>query len=114
MALPKNKMKRDESPAAKTPIIRQLVNLTDEERRKRQLELIRTKFRNLPCDKDNTLVKKVRRLLKEDPRKRTELALFLGISDFWLYKLISGNLRNPPANRVQYIYEKLTGKKLEL
>lgn len=37
-----------------------------------------------------------------------------GVPYFWLRKLASGRIPNPGVNRVQFLYEYFTGKKLEL
>lgn len=36
------------------------------------------------------------------------------ISFYWLRKFANGEFRNPSVNRVQYLYEYLTGKQLDL
>lgn len=33
---------------------------------------------------------------------------------YWLRKVANGDIKNPSVNRIQYLYEHLTGKKLEL
>ncbi len=62
----------------------------------------------------NSLVKKTRELLHADTRSLPEIYTASGISFYWLRRFKSGNMRNPPADRVQHLYEFLSGKKLAL
>lgn len=66
----------------------------------------------LPCDKPGSLIIATRKLLERDPRSRHQLALDLGVPFYWLNVFIQGAIEAPSVNRVQYIYEKLSGQKV--
>lgn len=56
------------------------------------------------------------RVTQQLVEKENLLALYTdtGISFYWLRKFASGQFANPSVNRVQFLYEKLSGKKLSV
>lgn len=66
----------------------------------------------LACDKPGTLITATRRLLERDERPRVQLAADLGVPLHWLNTFIQGGIDAPSVNRIQYIYEKLSGHKM--
>ncbi len=66
----------------------------------------------LKCDAPGSLVLATRRLIRADKRSHHQLALDLGVPFYWLKSFIHGVADSPSVNRVQYIYEKLSGSKL--
>lgn len=65
-----------------------------------------------PCDQPQSLVTVTQNLIKKDKRTRYDLAKELEIPFHWLNSFAQGYIDAPSVNRVQYIYEKLSGKKL--
>jgi transcriptional regulator with XRE-family HTH domain len=63
-----------------------------------------------------SLTKKTLELYRQRPRSMTKdrLAEELGISPSWVDQWSRGIIKNPSADRIQAIYEFLSGKKLEL
>lgn len=65
-----------------------------------------------------TLMEKTRRLLRESPKSLPDIHAELrmaGIDDigyFWLRKFSGGAFENPSVNKVQKLYEFLTGSTL--
>lgn len=61
-------------------------------------------------DQPGDLMKRTIELVRE----RTPLKVYdeTKISFYWLRKFAAGGFQNPSVNRVQYLYEHLTGKKL--
>lgn len=66
----------------------------------------------LPCDKPGSLIQATRRLLLNDPRTHHALAKELGVPFYWLRAFIADEIKAPSVNRVQYLYEKLSGSKI--
>lgn len=66
----------------------------------------------LKCDKPNTLLAETINLMKKDSRTRFEQAVQMDTPYHWLTQLMAGNITNPSVNRVQHLYEQLSGKKL--
>jgi hypothetical protein len=64
-------------------------------------------------DNEKSLMRHVRALVKADSRSLPELYRDTGISFFWLQKFQAGKFANPSVNRVQFLYEYLSGKTLE-
>ncbi|UZT28638.1 hypothetical protein pD_gene0031 [Vibrio phage 033B] len=69
---------------------------------------------NLPSEQEHSLLAKTRELLLADPRSNYQLSLALQLPYHWLRDLENGRCKNPAVNRVQYLYEQLSGKKLEV
>lgn len=61
-----------------------------------------------------SLMSKTRQLLKDRGTDVTFLIIYdkLGIPPGWTQKFLAGSIPNPSCNRVQALYEYLSGKKL--
>lgn len=64
------------------------------------------------CDKIQSLHDGARRKLLADARTFEQLANESGIPFYWLQKFAAGCFAAPNVNRVQYLYEFLTGTPL--
>ena len=53
-------------------------------------------------------------LLRKDKRSTKEIANSSGLPQFWLRNFRQGMIINPSVNKVQFLYEYLTGKELHL
>jgi hypothetical protein len=53
-------------------------------------------------------------LLRSDPRTLIKIYSDTGIPYYWLKKFSAGEFNNPSVNRVQDLYEHLSGKKLAI
>lgn len=69
---------------------------------------------NTQCDAPGTLVLKTRRLLNNRKEAVSKVAKDTGIPLDWLRKFSGGQIPNPSVNRVQFLFEKLSGKSLPL
>jgi hypothetical protein len=67
---------------------------------------------SLACDKPGSLVTEVRKMLKADIRPQLQIATDLKVPYHWLKSFMAGAIPDPGVNRIQYIYEQLTGRKL--
>lgn len=65
-------------------------------------------------DDQGTLHKKTEKLLRDDGRSMPEIFKATGVPYYWLVNFAAGSYKNPSVNRVQFLYEKLTGKKLNV
>ena len=65
-----------------------------------------------PCDQPGTLIKTVLDLIKKDNRTVDALCRDLNLPRSWFVQFKLGTITKPSVNRVQYLYEKLSGKKL--
>ncbi len=65
-------------------------------------------------DQRNTLITKTMELVNEYEGSLPELYKATDISFYWLRKFKAGEFANPSVNRVQWLYEYLSGKKLDL
>lgn len=63
-------------------------------------------------EKEGTLLIKTRELVKNDTRSLPDLATESGIPFYWLQKL--NTFKSPSVNRIQYLYEFLSNKKLSV
>lgn len=61
-----------------------------------------------------SLLKRTLELLKEDSRSLIEIYTATGIPYYWLKKFSAGEFANPSVNRVQFLYEFLSGQQLEV
>jgi len=61
-----------------------------------------------------SLMLKTSELLEADPRSLLDLHKESGISYYWLRKFKSGILSDPSVNKVQALYEFLSGTKLRV
>lgn len=66
------------------------------------------------CDQPGTLVTRTRELLLQDERDLLTIHKETGVPFYWLRKFTQKNntINNPSANRIQYLYEHLTGAPL--
>ncbi len=69
------------------------------------------KLRKL-CDQPRSLVIKTRQLIFEDERTIDEIANLANVPGHWLYDFMNKESRSPSVNRIQAVYEALTGKPL--
>ncbi len=65
-------------------------------------------------DAQGSLMKATLDLVRKDPRTALEIYRDTGVPFNWLAKFIHGDINKPSVNRVQYLYEKLSGKKISL
>jgi hypothetical protein len=63
-------------------------------------------------DLPNSLMQETIRLINSDPRSPLEIYRDTGIPFYWIKNFAKGLYTNPSVNRVQFLYEILTGKKL--
>lgn len=65
-------------------------------------------------EQELSLMAATRQLLKDRSEETTFLRIYkdLGIPPGWTQKFIAGGIPNPSVNRVQALYEHLSGKKL--
>jgi hypothetical protein len=61
-------------------------------------------------DQPGSLMRKTIDLLKK--KNLIEVSAETKISFYWLRKFVAGTYQNPSTNRVQFLYEYLTGSKL--
>ena len=54
----------------------------------------------------------VRRLVNDDERPLVILAGEIKVPAIWLQKFADGRISNPSVNRIEYVYEQLTGSAL--
>jgi hypothetical protein len=66
----------------------------------------------LKCDEQQSLHTKTLELLKADSRKLPDIFAATGLPFYWLRQFSMGTIKNPSVNRIQYLYECLSGKKL--
>jgi hypothetical protein len=59
-----------------------------------------------------SLMEKTMKLVNEDPRGWPELWRDTGVPFYWIKNFAKGKYANPSVNRVQFLYEALSGKKL--
>lgn len=52
-------------------------------------------------------------LLKQSEKSLIEIYAETGISFYWLRKFANGEIKDPSVNRVQELYEHLSGKELQ-
>lgn len=72
------------------------------------------KLKSEPFDQEGSLMKKTRELLNADNRDLFEIYAATKISFYWLKKFSKGEFDNPSVNRVQFLYEFLSGNKLSV
>jgi hypothetical protein len=64
------------------------------------------------CDQPCSLLLETLKLIRKLGVPSEQLARDLNVPMRWLYSVQSGEVSSPGVNRVQYMYEKLSGKKL--
>ncbi len=67
-----------------------------------------------PWENCNTLQTKVVELIRADPRTPAQLYRDSGIPIHWINGLLYNDTKSPGASRLEYLYEYLSGKVLEL
>ena len=65
-------------------------------------------------DSEGALMTRTKELVNESGLTLPEIYTVTGISFYWLKKFMSGEISNPSVNRVQFLYEFLTNKKINL
>lgn len=73
---------------------------------------IAARFMAKPNKPPGTLHARTRALLNNDKRTLDEISRASGLSVYWLQKFRTGQIHDPSANKVQRLYEYLTGKAL--
>lgn len=66
-----------------------------------------------PYDQPHSLLEATVKLANEFDGTLPELYKATNISFYWLRKFKAGEFKNPSVNRVQWLYEFLSGKKLD-
>lgn len=64
---------------------------------------------------EESLMVRTHRLLRESPNSIADIAAELHgshVSFYWLRKFSAGHIKNPSVNKVQVLYEHLSGKAL--
>lgn len=59
-----------------------------------------------------TLIQRTRWLLRADPRGVLEVHKASGLPFYWLRKIYAGEINDPGVNRIQKLYEFLSGETL--
>lgn len=67
---------------------------------------------NPTCDRLGSLMTETLRLINKEPRGLLAVTQRTGVPFYWLRKFAAGKIPNPSVNRVQYLFEKLSGKKV--
>lgn len=65
-------------------------------------------------DEQGTLIKKTQALLKESKEQPHVIFAATGLPFFWIKDMKAGKSKDPSVNRVQYLYEYLLEKQLEV
>lgn len=65
-----------------------------------------------PCDRPQSFLATVHRLVLADKRTTEALCRDLELPYSWFRQFKDGRINSPSVNRMQFIYEKLSGKKL--
>ena len=65
-----------------------------------------------PCDRPGSLFKNTLALLKKDSRSRETIARATDMPLSWLLQLENGRIKKPGVNRIQFLFEFLSGQKL--
>jgi hypothetical protein len=67
-----------------------------------------------PADAEGTLLARVRDLLAATQKTNLDIYRDTGLQPSWLDTVRRGTTRNPSVNRIQHLYEYLSGKKLAI
>lgn len=67
---------------------------------------------SMPTNSPPNLMRETLTLLKADERSLYRISTESCVPFYWLRKFRSGEMKNPSVNRVQSLYEHLTGKSL--
>lgn len=65
-------------------------------------------------ERPGSLYEKAQALLKKDERSLFEISKATGLPFYWLKKIRDGAIADPSVNRIQELYEKLSGKKISV
>jgi len=63
---------------------------------------------------EGTLLKRVRELIAASEQTHMQICVSTGLQVNWLSGIATGRIRDPSVNRVQKLYEYLTGTKLAI
>lgn len=66
----------------------------------------------LECDQPGALMATVQKMLKDDARPLLQVFEDTKIPYYWLRTFSSGGYKNPSVNRIEKLYEYLSGKNL--
>lgn len=66
------------------------------------------------CDNPQSLHKRTLALVRAEPRGLLAVHTKTGVPYHWLRKFAAGRIPNPGVNRVQKLFEKLSGKTVKL
>jgi len=70
------------------------------------------KMNKIVCDRRGALLTKTLKLVKDEPRGLLAVYQKTGVPFYWLRKFAAGKIPNPGVNRVEFLYERLSGKKV--
>lgn len=59
-----------------------------------------------------TLLARTRKLLRESDQSHLQIYKATGLTPFWLSSIATGKVADPSVNRIQALYEFLSGKEL--
>lgn len=65
-------------------------------------------------DRPGSLLEKTQALLERDERSLYQISQATGLPFYWLKKFREGGIKDPSVNRIQELYEKLSGKKISV
>lgn len=63
-------------------------------------------------DEPGTLMQETLALIEKSGKSLPQLYRETGVPFYWLKKFVSGEFTNPSVNRVQFLYEHLSGKRI--
>lgn len=61
-----------------------------------------------------TLLQAVRNMLNSTRKTHLDIYRETGLKPWWIQQVANGKCRNPSVNKIQSLYENLTGKPLQL
>lgn len=64
------------------------------------------------CDRPGSLFNETQKLLKKQTGGVLAVSQKTGVPFYWLRKFAADKIKNPSVNRVQFLYEKLSGAKI--
>jgi hypothetical protein len=73
---------------------------------------IQRKYMNCSCDEMGSLLRETLKLINERSDGLLHIANETGVPFYWLRKFTYNEIPSPSVNRVQYLYEKLSGRTL--
>lgn len=72
----------------------------------------RSPMKSSTFDQPGSLLQITVQLIKKDGRKPAQLCRETGINPWWIYGLLNGKYKNPSVNRIQFLYEHISGQSL--